>query len=94
MKALIIKDLSVSKDLGAKDMSSVRGGHGFHRMPALFASPLVSVSKHELNFGAEQLMGQEQNTLVNNGNNVAFASGIKSTVNPTQTGKNTINFMS
>ena len=94
MKALTIKDLSVSKDLGAKDMSSVRGGHGLRRMPALFASPLVSVAKSELNFGAEQLMGQEQNTQVNNGNNVAFASGIKSTVNPTQTGKNTINFMS
>ena len=94
MKTLTIKDLSVSKDLGAKDMTSVRGGTGFARMPAIFASPLFSVSKSELNFNAQQALGQEQNTLVNNGNNVAFASGIKSNVNPTQTGKNTINFMS
>jgi hypothetical protein len=94
MKALTIKDLSVSKDLGAKDMSAVRGGHGFHRMPALFASPLFSVAKSEINFDASQSLGQSQNTQVNNGNNVAFASGITSNVNPTQTGKNTINFMS
>jgi hypothetical protein len=94
MKALTIKDLSVSKDLGAKDMSSVRGGHGFHRMPALFASPLFSVAKSEINFDAAQSLGQSQNTLVNNGNNAAFVQGIKSDVNPTQTGKNTINFMS
>ncbi|WP_194724958.1 hypothetical protein [Noviherbaspirillum malthae] len=94
MKTLIIKDLPAAAELDAKSMTAVRGGTGFHRMPALFASPLVSISKHELNFGAEQLLGQEQNTQVNNGNNVAFASGIKSTVNPTQTGKNTINFMS
>jgi hypothetical protein len=94
MKALTIKDLSVSKDLGAKDMSSVRGGHGFHRMPGLFNAPLFSYAKSEINFDASQSLGQSQNTEVNNGNNVAFASGIKSTVNPTQTGKNTINFMS
>ncbi|WP_225984470.1 hypothetical protein [Noviherbaspirillum aerium] len=94
MKALTIKDLSVTSELDAKSMTSVRGGHGAVRFPALFAGPLFSASKSEINFGAEQAMGQSQNTLVNNGNNVAFASGIKSNVNPTQTGKNTINFMS
>ncbi|MEC4723690.1 hypothetical protein RY831_31700 [Noviherbaspirillum sp. CPCC 100848] len=94
MKALSIKDLSVSKDLGAGDMAAVSGGTGYYKAPAFFASPLFSVAKSELNFGAQQALGQEQNTLVNNGNNVAFASGIKSNVNPTQTGKNTINFMS
>jgi hypothetical protein len=94
MKALIVKDLSASKDLDAKDMASVSGGTGIFRMPALFGGPVASFSKREINFGAEQALGQEQNTLVNNGNNVAFASGIKSDVNPTQTGKNTINFMS
>ncbi len=94
MKALSIKDLSVAKDLDAKDMASVAGGTGMFKMPALFVGPLASISKSQVNFGAEQAMGQEQNTLVNNGNNVAFAAGIKSSVNPTQTGKNTINFMS
>ena len=94
MKALSIKDLSVSKDLNAKDMTSVRGGHGVAKMPAFFASPVFSVAKSDLNFDAAQSLGQQQNTLVNNGNNVAFAAGIQSSVNPTQTGKNTINFMS
>ena len=94
MKALTIKDLTVSKDLCAKDMAGVSGGTGFHRVPALFVSPLFSYAKSEINFDAAQSLGQSQNTEVNNGNNVAFASGIKSTVNPTQTGKNTINFMS
>ena len=94
MKALTIKDLSITSELDAQAMTSVRGGTGFARMPAIFASPLFSVSKSELNFSAQQALGQEQNTQVNNGNNVAFASGIKSNVNPTQTGKNTINFMS
>ncbi|MEC4721275.1 hypothetical protein RY831_19090 [Noviherbaspirillum sp. CPCC 100848] len=94
MKALSIKDLSLTSELDARAMTSVRGGTGYAKMPSLFVGPLASFSRHELNFGAGQLLGQEQNTLVNNGNNVAFASGIKSNVNPTQTGKNTINFMS
>ena len=94
MKALIIKDLSVTSELDARAMTSVRGGTGYYKAPAIFVGPLASFSKHELNFSADQALGQEQNTLVNNGNNVAFASGIKSNVNPTQTGKNTINFMS
>ncbi|WP_151638793.1 hypothetical protein [Noviherbaspirillum aerium] len=94
MKALTIKDLSITSELDAQAMTSVRGGHGLAKMPALFVGPLASFSKHEISFGAQQALGQEQNTLVNNGNNVAFASGIKSNVNPTQTGKNTINFMS
>jgi len=94
MKTLIIKDLPAAAELDAKSMTAVRGGTGFHRMPALFVSPLFSYAKSEINFDAAQSLGQSQNTEVNNGNNVAFASGIKSTVNPTQTGKNTINFMS
>jgi hypothetical protein len=39
---------------------------------------------------ASQVLGQSQNVVNNNGNNVAFASGISSTVNPTQTGSNNI----
>ncbi|WP_225984902.1 hypothetical protein [Noviherbaspirillum aerium] len=94
MKALDIKDLSVSKDLDQKDMAAVSGGTGMVKGPALVWGPLVSVAKSEISFGAEQMLGQGQNTLVNNGNNAAFVHGIKSDVNPTQTGKNTINFMS
>jgi hypothetical protein len=36
------------------------------------------------------MLGQTQNVMNNNGNNVAFANGISSTVNPTQTGSNNI----
>ncbi|WP_194726693.1 hypothetical protein [Noviherbaspirillum malthae] len=93
MKALNIKDLSASKDLDQKDMAAVSGGT-YHGRYVGHLGPLVSVAKSELNFDAAQSLGQEQNTLVNNGNNAAFVHGIKSDVNPTQTGKNTINFMS
>ena len=48
--------------------------------------------KNDFNFDLSQSLNQSQNTLVNNGNNVAFASGITSTVKPHQTGANTINF--
>ena len=37
-----------------------------------------------------QQIGQSQNVVTNNGNNVAFASGISSTVNPIQHGSNNI----
>ncbi|MEC4723691.1 hypothetical protein RY831_31705 [Noviherbaspirillum sp. CPCC 100848] len=92
MKALSIKDLSASKDLDTQDMAAVSGG--MYKSPVVAWGPLVSVTKSELNFDAAQSLGQSQNTMVNNGNNAAFVHGIKSNVNPTQTGKNTINFMS
>jgi hypothetical protein len=38
------------------------------------------------------MIGQSQNVENNNGNNVAFASGITSTVSPVQTANNNINF--
>jgi len=93
MKALNIKDLSASKDLDQKDMAAVSGGT-YKGRPVGYWGPLVSVSKSERNFDAAQSLEQSQNTLVNNGNDAAFVHGIKSNVNPTQTGKNTINFMS
>ena len=98
MKALLIKDLSLAADLDDAAMSAVHGGtYGGFRMPeGCYPSlPKFEYGKAgDIDFNASQMLGQTQNTTVNNGNNVAFASGIKSTVNPTQTGKNTINFMS
>lgn len=88
MKSLTIKDLSVTEELDGRAMSAVRGGN----LPSFW--PGYSSSMTSLSFSAEQLIGQSQTTLNNNGNNVAFANGISSTVKPTQTANNynTVNF--
>ncbi len=90
MKALTIKDLSIAVELDAKSMASVHGGmfKGGH----WFGSPSFSFAASDLKFDATQQLMQQQNTQVNNGNNAAFVSGITSTVTPTQTGSNNINF--
>jgi hypothetical protein len=102
MPALTIKDLSVPSDLDAKAMTAVRGGTcAVPAMPSWCApavpsfcgpsyAPSLSLSANEFNFMANQGLSQSQNTQVNNGNNVAFASGITSNVNPTQNGSNNI----
>ena len=88
MKSLTIKDLSVTEELDSRAMSAVRGGN----LPSFW--PGYSSSTTSLSLSAEQLISQSQNTISNNGNNVAFASGISSTVKPTQTANNsnTVNF--
>ncbi len=90
MATLIIKDLSVTAELDSKAMTALRGGTSKGYTP--YGGPLFTFSKSDFNFDASQLLGQSQETVVNNGNNVAFASGITANVNPTQTGTNTINF--
>ena len=87
MTTLTIADLSCADQLDHQAMRAVRGG-----MLRGIALPVFGFSKTDVNFAASQELGQSQNTLVNNGNNVAFASGITSTVEPHQTGTNTINF--
>jgi hypothetical protein len=76
-------------------MAAVSGGSGYcapvfpcYAMPAMPACYEPAASSFSLN--ASQVLGQSQNVVNNNGNNVAFASGISSTVNPTQTGSNNI----
>jgi hypothetical protein len=90
MKALNIKDLSATTELDSEAMADVHGGTSYrpHAMPSF--GPSFELTKNEFNFTASQGLGQEQNTLVNNGNNAAFVSGITSTVNPHQTGSNNI----
>ena len=93
MKALTIKDLSLSIELDGKSMSAVHGGMfrgGSLSLPSF--GPSFSYTSSDLSFGASQQLMQEQNTLVNNGNNAAFVHGITSNVTPTQTGTNNINF--
>jgi hypothetical protein len=67
-------------------MAAVRGG-------TLGYVPYVWIpgySESSSSFDATQVIGQAQNIVNANGNNVAFASGIQSTVNPTQTASNNI----
>ena len=92
MQALTIKDLSVTTELDSKAMGAVTGGmYKGYALPAFFG-PQVDISKTDVDFAAQQMLGQDQKTLVNNGNNVAFSHGIKANVNPDQYGKNVINF--
>jgi hypothetical protein len=88
MKTLMIADLAHTDTLDTQAMASVRGG----MYKGAYPLPLWGVSKSDVSFDASQLIGQTQNVVNNNGNNVAFASGITSTIKPTQTANNNINF--
>jgi hypothetical protein len=90
MKSLMIEDLGVAKELDGRAMSAVRGGTLGYLLPLPYYSP-VNVSD-TTNFSAQQLIGQSNNIVNNTGNDAAFVSGIHSTVNPSQSAKNTINF--
>ena len=94
MKNLMIKDLSLAAELDDAAMSAVQGGTGYAMPAGYFPSfPKPEYGKAgAIDFNASQMMGQSQSTTVNNGNNVAFASGITAHVNPTQNGSNNINF--
>ncbi|MGO4580226.1 hypothetical protein AB4Z48_29770 [Cupriavidus sp. 2TAF22] len=82
---LAIKDLSVTEELDAGAMSTVRGGTGF--VPFV---PVFSSVKLDSTFNASQLIGQTQNVVNMNGNNAAFVDDIKSHVNSTQNAQNNI----
>ncbi|WP_235953637.1 hypothetical protein [Noviherbaspirillum galbum] len=93
MTSLAIKDIATATDLDSADMTTVRGGTCSYPMPSLpscYGMPSLSAKSSDFNFNATQSLGQSQNTEVNNGNNVAFACGITSNVNPTQCGSNNI----
>ena len=98
MTTLLIKDLAIASDLDRSAMASVSGG--YYKAPGSYM-PSVSLPTYDksgygystdFKFDASQAIGQSQNVLNNNGNNVAFVDGISSTVNPTQTADNSINF--
>lgn len=98
MSTLMIKDLSVTTELDHSAMAAVRGGFNKEYQGAMTLSspgyemPKYTAPANTYSFDATQLIGQAQNVTNNNGNCVAFASCIDSTVNPTQTGKNNISF--
>lgn len=96
MTSIIIKDLSATTELDARAMAGVRGGmYKEYSMPSSWnwsEQTKFEPSKSDFKFDLSQQLNQSQNTLVNNGNNVAFASNITANVNPTQTGNNSISF--
>jgi hypothetical protein len=95
MKALTIKDLSRAVELDASSMSAIHGGMfkgGYAFCMPSYNGPRYDFDASSVKFDASQQLGQSQNTVVNNGNNVAFASGITANVTPTQSGSNNIHF--
>jgi hypothetical protein len=85
MKALMIKDLSLTEEMDRKAMAAVHGG---------VSKPSYDKYPSGLSFDATQLISQTQNIVNQNGNNVAFLdkSRIRSTVTSDQDANNTINF--
>jgi len=98
MATLMIKDLSVINELGEGAMAAIRGGYAKELKGAMSLTslgvdlPQPTMPTNTYSFDASQLIGQSQNVQNNNGNNAAFVCGITSTVNPTQTANNNINF--
>jgi len=101
MTTLMIKDLALASDLDRAAMAAVRGGYykgaPAHCLPSWCAPggsvPVVyGAPESKFSFDASQMIGQTQNVMNNNGNNVAFSHGITSTVNPTQSANNNISF--
>jgi hypothetical protein len=87
MSTLIVKDLATTEELDRTAMAAMHGGM-YRGIPA-FSFPFET-SPVNFTFDASQMLSQTQNVMNNNGNNVAFASGITSTVNPSQNGSNNI----
>jgi hypothetical protein len=92
MKALMIKDLSLTEELDSKAMAAVHGGVA---KGGVYSGLSYDQYKSGFSsFDATQLISQTQNVVNENGNNVAFLdkSKIRSTVTSDQDAHNTINF--
>lgn len=90
MTTLAINDLSVTTELDRNAMAAVRGG--MYKGGGYGYLPSFDASKHDFVFNASQLTSQTQHNLNENGNNVAFASGIESTFKPVQSNSSSIRF--
>jgi hypothetical protein len=91
MNTLMIKDLSITAQLDSKAMSAVRGGNGYGYPTSSFFnfSPVVAPNNSK-KVDATQLISNELNLQNANGNNVAFATDINSSINPCITSSNNI----
>ena len=81
MNTLTIKDLAITEQLDSKAMRAVRGGFGYPSSSFYNFSPVFAPNNSK-KVDATQLINNELNLQNANGNNVAFASGISSNVNP------------
>jgi hypothetical protein len=84
MNTLMIKDLSITEELDSKAMSAVRGGLGLGFGPSMSYynfSPIVAPNNSKSVTGT-QLISTDLNMQNATGNNVAFAAGLGSTLNP------------
>lgn len=88
MRILLIKDLSRTETLDAKAMAAVQGGH--KGAPSYYRLDLYDLSSHDKSMKVDQLIGQNQEVFNSNGNNVAFAGDIRSTVKPNQSASNSV----
>ena len=93
MKALMIKDLAVSTELDGEAMASVSGGR---YLTPLWGAPsyrsYASFDSHNIDFSADQFVGQQQDVSVVTGLNSAFVDHIQSNVYTDQNASNNINF--
>jgi hypothetical protein len=89
MKTLTIKDLSITEELDSKAMSAVRGGSG-PSVSSYYSFSPVYAPDNSKKIDATQLISNELNLQNANGNNVAFAAGITSTLDPSVHSSNNI----
>jgi hypothetical protein len=91
MSTLTLKDLPRNETLDGKALAAVQGGMKKGSSPyASYWLEQYDGSKHDGSLTASQSIAQNQEVFNANGNNVAFAGGIHSTVKPTQTASNNI----
>ncbi|HEX7910782.1 MAG TPA: hypothetical protein VF534_22185 [Paraburkholderia sp.] len=83
MNTLMIKDLSITEELDGRAMSAVRGGYSYgYPTSSYFNFSPVYAPNESKNILASQGINNAVNIQSANGNNVAFANCITSTINP------------
>ncbi|MFM0562959.1 hypothetical protein [Paraburkholderia sediminicola] len=92
----MIKDLSITEQLDSKAMRAVRGGLGFGFGFGYPGTSYTNISpvfapNNSKQVSATQLISNEMSIQNANGNNVAFAAGLTSSINPCVTSSNNIN---
>jgi hypothetical protein len=90
MNTLTIKDLSITEQLDSKAMSAVRGGTGYYPSSSYFNFSPIFAPNDSKKVDATQLINNQLNLQNANGNNVAFAAGIDSSIVPCITSSNNI----
>lgn len=91
MNTLIIKDLTLTSDLGHKEMSKVRGGHkadGYGM--GMAAYPLFPAPSYTRSIDASQDLRQAQQVVNETADGAAFISGVHVTNNTSQFGQNNL----